>query len=233
MNKKKKSGRTPPCPGNPEDYTWVNSREGGHWRRNRGSVKPARLNTSFKNNVKLNKIVSPIASTIKKRLMPFLEGLETGRFVANVSGLLRKEYYKSGKLDFLGLIDYDIQPYHKLQKLLRYAYTVEVKNNEVIIEIPVGEGTVPKGNSQMTGYIYEGILMYGDVTKPKSLRTDSETSPIYEFRLKTNTTCRLSLILPSGKVSWMVMLKLSCVYGKERADYKKYHGMKVVWAETA
>jgi hypothetical protein len=229
MSKKKKP--IPPCPGNPEDYTWVNTREGGHWQRRRGTVTTAKLNTSFKNNVKLTKLVSPIASTLKKKLMPFLENMDTGRFVANVSGLLKKEYNKLGKLDFLGLKDYEVQPYNKLQKLLRRAYDVQVKKNEVIIEIHLGEGVVKPGSKDMTGYFFEGILVYGDLTKPNSLRIDSETSPIYEIRSKTKDTCRISLMLPSKKVSWMALLKLTCTYGTVPATYKIYIGMKVVWAE--
>jgi len=233
MNKKKKNRPIPPCPGNPEDYTWHNTREGGHWQKKRGTVTTATLNKSFKNNVKLTRIVSPIAVTLRKKLIPYLEYLDTGRFIANVSGRLKKEYNKSGKLDFVGLLDYEIQPYRILEKLLRCAYEVQLNKNEVIIEIPVMERAVAKGNNLMTGYFFEAILMYGDITKPNSLRTDSEISPVYEFRLKARTTCRLSLLLPSKKVSWMVLLKLSCVYGKEIATYDKYHGMRVVWAERA
>jgi hypothetical protein len=232
MSKKKKNRNIPPCPGNPEDYTWVNTREGGHWRKNRGTVKPARLNTSFKNNVKLNKIVSPIASTIKKKLMPFLESMETGRFVAKVSGLLRKEYNKTGKLDFLPLKEYELQPDYSLSKLLKCAYDVHLKNNEVIIEIPLSERAVVKFNNLVTGYFFEAILLYGDLSKLNSLRVDSDTSPIYSIKTKA-ITCRLSLQLPAKKLSWMAILKLHSVQGKEPGSYHKHFGMKVVWADGA
>jgi hypothetical protein len=229
MSKKKKP--VPPCPGNPEDYIFVNTREGGHWQRRRGTVKVARLNTSFKNNVKLTKLISPVASQIKRKLMPYLEWMDTGRFVANVSGLLKKEYNRSGKLDFMGLAGYEVQPYYKLQKLFRRAYDVQVKKNEVIIEIFISEDAVKPGSKDMTGYFFEGILVYGDLTKPNSLRTDSDTSPIYEIRSKIKDTCRISLMLPSKKVSWMVLLKMTCTYGKIPAKNRIYLGMKVVWAE--
>src|SRR5690242_1236200 len=229
--KKKKNRPIPPCPGNPEDYTWHNTKEGGHWQRNRGTVTTAKLNTSFKNNVKLTRVVSPIATTIKKKLMPFLEGLDTGRFVARVSGLLKKGYNKTGNIDFLELKDYELQPDYTLSKLLRREYEVHLKNNEVIIEIPLGENAVKKFNNLVTGYFFETILLYGDLKKPNSLRIDSDTSPVFDIKLKTATPCRLSLPLPAKKVSWMAMLKLHLVQGKNPGSYHKHFGMKVVWAE--
>jgi hypothetical protein len=227
----KKKGPIPPCPGNPEDYVLVNSKEGPYWRRKRGTVKTATLNTAFKNNVKLTKIISPVAVTIRKKLEPFLEGLDTGRFLANVSGLLKKEYYKSGKLDFLALKDYELQPSHHLQTLLRRTYEVHIKKNEIIIEIPLGENVVKKVNKQMTGYHFELILLYGDLTKQNTLRSDSDTSSVYDMQLKTGTRCRLSLILPSKKVSWMALLKLTCTFGNKPASHRSHYGMRVVWAE--
>jgi len=231
---KKKNWAIPPCPGNPEDYTLVRPKnEPPYWRKKRGTVKPAKLNTSFKNNVKLNKNVSSMASSIKKKIMPFLEKLETGRFVAKVSGRLRKEYYKSGKFNFGGLKEYELQPTYSLSNLLRREYDVHVKGNEAIIEIPLGENAVKKFNGLVTGYFFEGILLHGDLSKPNSLRVDSETSPVYDIRLKQATNCRLSLHLPTKKVSWMVMLKLHLVMGTKTGDFHKHFGMKVVWAEES
>jgi hypothetical protein len=233
MAKSKKNGTIPSCPGNPEDYVLVNSREGPHWRKKRGTDKPAKLNTVFKNNVKLTGVVSPVASYIKRKLSPFINELETGRFVANVSGLLKKGYNKTGKLDFLQLKGYELQPRYKLSKLLRRNYEVYTKKNEVIIEISLGENAVVKFNGQVTGYYFEAILLYGDLKKINSLRIDSEVSSVYDIELKTEKTCRLSLILPTKKASWMLMLKLSSVFGDETGNFHKHFGMKVVWAESA
>lgn len=230
---KKKNRPKPPCPGNPEDYTWHDTKEGGHWQRNRGTVTTAKLNTSFKNNVKLTKITSPSATIIKSKIMPFLEGLETGRFVANVSGLLKRGYNKTGKLDFLALKEYELQPDYPLSKLLTRAYDVSIQKNEVIIDIHLGERAVKKFNNLVTGYFFELILLFGELSKPNSLRVDSDTSSIYDIRLKTQTICRLSLPLPTKKLSWMAMLKLHSVQGKDPGSYYKHFGMKVVWAEGA
>ena len=233
MAKRKKKKHIPPCPGNPEDYVLVETREGFHWRLKRGSIKPAKLNTAFKNNVKLTKLTSPVAVTIRKKLLPFLEKLDTGRFVANVSGLLKQEYYKTGKFDFIALNGYEIQPYNPLGKLLRRNHYVQIKKNEAIIEIPLSENVVKKFNKQVTGYFFEAILLSGDLAKPGSLRVDSDTSAVYDIGLKTDITCRMSLTLPTKKVSWMVMLKLSLIQVNEPASHFSHYGMKVVCAASA
>lgn len=229
MAKRKKKGIIPLCPGNTEEYLLVNTREGYYWRKKRGTIKPAKLNAAFKNNAKLTGILSPVTSAIREKLSPFLEYMDTGRFLANVSGRLKKAYNQTGKLSFLGLTDYDLQPYYPFEKLFRGSYKVHVNKSELSIEILLRENIVKALTKMVTGYYFEAILLYGDPAKQNSLRIDSEVSPVYNIHSTTDTVCRLSLLLPAKKTSYMVLLKLSCMNGKTPAYHASQYGMKVVW----
>jgi hypothetical protein len=228
MAARKKIKPDPPAPPNAHNYILVKTKEGAYWRRKRGTVKPAKLNTVLSNNAKLTSIVSPLASLIRKKLMPFLERLDTGRFIAGISARLKTEYNETGKLSLVALHEYEVQPRFKLQDLLATGYLPRTEKGEVIIDILPSERPVRRLNKSVTGYYFDAILLYGDLAKPNSLRIDSETSAVFEIGLKTKTNLRLSLVLPAKKVSWAVFLKLSCIEGNEPANHPRHYGMKVV-----
>jgi len=227
----RKKRKTPPTPPpDPENWQLVKTREGDFYRRKRGTVKEARLNEAFRKNVTLNKLVSPAAKEIRNKLLPFLANLDTGRLIARVSALLRKMYKKYGRPDLQAIGGYDFQPYNPMDELLKTKYTVSIINGEIIIVIEVYKGMIRRTSKIISGYWFEAILLYGDLEKPSSLRTDNDVSPIYNINLNKESACKLSLMLPSRKTSWVVLLKVSCMEGKEPALHSRHYGMKVVLA---
>jgi hypothetical protein len=229
---KKKSKRTalpPPCPGNPEDYVLVRTKEGPHWRKKRGSEKEAVLNTQWQESSDSTVVFSHAARRIKNKLSDFLRGLATGRFLARIGGLLKKAYKQSGEISFSLLHEYEMQPYQTLSELLRGGYTVIEKDRQLIVTLPVDATAVNRLNSLVTAWYFEIILLYGDPLTDNGLKLDSEISPLYDFSQKDGMNCTLTLDIP-GKAPWMLLLKVSCHEGDGLAKHSRHYGMKVVRA---
>ena len=213
----------------PENYTWVQSKEGGHWRRKRGTVKRARLNASFQLNADTTIPATAAARRMIQRLQPFLRFLETGRITARFSGVLKKSIAKNNRIDFSLFHGFEIQKYHQLADLAPRAYFTSVRQDEVVIEIAIHDNTMKPEKKGATEYYFEAIWLYGDPTEENALRIDSVMSPLYPMRPATETTCQLRVPRPD-KRPYMIFLKASCHIGNMMADAPCFYGMRVVSA---
>ena len=217
-----------PPPADGHGYVLVHTKEGPYWRKKRGSVKKAELNEAFQKNAEATALASPAAKRIRGKLKEFFKGLDTGRFIANISAKLKKTYITTGAWNFSLLEGYDLQPDHPLTELFRGNYYIIEKKGEVTIHIPIGKETVKRHNSLVTDYYFDLIILYGDPSKKNDLRIESETSKLYPTHRELKTECNLSLSLPAKKTPWMILLKLSCLEGNAPASHPRHYGMKVV-----
>lgn len=225
---KKRYKPVPEPPGDSHKYILVKTKEGSHWRRKRGTLTKASLNKGFQKSADATAIASPAAKRIRDKLDEFLKGLDTGRFIANVSGKLRKIYNQKGELDFSLLEGYEVQPYHPLSFLFTGSYLVFVKKSGLSVHIAINRKTVKKHNSLVTGYYFEIILLSGNPGKHQGLRTESEISRLYSFDENKVSDCILDIALPVRKVPWMVLLKVSCLEGNTPAHHPRHYGLKVI-----
>jgi hypothetical protein len=191
-------------------------------------VTAAGLNEVLRKNAAATGVASPVAKKIFDKLQPYLAGLRTGRFIANVSSRLKQSLVASGELNFSFLEGYDLQPDYPFSNFFRAFCNVSERPDELIMEIPIDRHTVKLTSRFVTGYYFEAILLYGDPMKKKALKTESETSPIYPVDARFEATCRLSLILPAGNIPWILLLKLSCVEGTTQDTHPSRNGMKVI-----
>jgi hypothetical protein len=219
-------GDRPPCP-DPEKYIWVKTKEGAYWRRKRGTVTNAKLNTVFANNVRNSKVASPAAKRIVLKLRPFLHDLNTGRLTAKLAGALIKSINQNGQPDFSFLRKFEFQQ-PPLGKLLTAQMDISRHNDEIRITIPIYEYTMEPKNAIVTDYYFEAILLYGDVTEDNGLRIDSVISPLYPYKNIMESNCVLALQLPKTSFPWMVILKASSLEGNEPAVHPRNYGMRVV-----
>ena len=218
---------TPP-PVDGHSYVLVRTKEGSYWRKKRGTVKKAELNEVFQRNAEATALASPAAKRIKGKLEEFFNGLDTGRFIANISAKLKKTYLTTGAWNFSLLQGYDLQPDHPLTELFLGNYYIIEKKEEVTIRIPIDKQTVKRHNKLVTDYYFDAIILYGDPSKKNTLLIESETSKLYPATGEFKTECNLSLSLPAKKTPWMILLKLSCLEGNTPAVHPRHYGMKVV-----
>jgi len=218
---------TPP-PADGHRYVLVRTKEGPYWRKKRGTVKKAELNEVFQRNAEATSLASPVAKRIKGKLEEFFNGLDTGRFIANISAKLKKTYLTTGAWNFSLLEGYDLQPDHPLTELFRGNYYIIKNKDELTIRIPIDKEIVKRHNKLVTDYYFGSIILYGDPSKKNDLLIESETSKLYPATGKFKTECNLSLSLPAKKTPWMILLKLSCLEGNTPAAHPRHYGMKVV-----
>jgi hypothetical protein len=222
----KKRKPLPPCP-DPEKYILVNTKEGPHWRRKRGTVTTARLNTAFVKNVSNSKVASPAAKRIVQKLRPFIQELNTGRLMAKLAGAFIQAINEHGEPDFSFM---DLLEIHdpSLDKLLYAQVIVKGDKGEIKITIPIGSYTLLPKNKQVTDYYFEAILLFGDVTKDNGLRIDSVISPLYPIKNSVETTCEFLLQLSETPHPWMILLKVSCQEFNRPSKHYEDYGMKVI-----
>jgi hypothetical protein len=227
---KKKWGRRdiPPCP-DPEQYILVKTAERPYWRRKRGSVKPAVLNTAFAANAANTKLTSPATVRLLERLRPYLTGLTTGRLKVQVEGGLRKALNADGNMNYRFLEGLDLQPRYPLPNLLRDTPKVVVAEGFVQTVLDLEGGAVKRHSPLVTHWWAEAVLVWGDPLSD-GLRVDSTESPLYAFADTSLTECRLEMDLPAVGHPWMLLLKVSCLEGHELAVSSRHYGMRVVKA---
>jgi len=211
----------------PKRYILVKTKEGSHFRQKRGLVTPAVLNDTLQKSADSIKVCSPAAKRIAAVLWQHLRGLETGRSIARISGLLRKALRMNGKLDFSLFGDFEFQPYRPLDALLKAPYECQEKDGRIEVEIPIHKAGVKRLNPLVTGYYFDLVLLYGDPTKDGGLKVDNVTSSLYLYE-SNGGPCILSITLPQTGEPWMVMLKISSLEGNELAVHPRHYGMRVV-----
>lgn len=217
----------PPCP-DPERYEWVNRKSGGYWRLKRGSIKPAVLNDSFKQNSSAFKITSPVASRIREKLEEFTRGLSTSSLHSRLNGELVKTNNATGAVNFSQLKGFEIQEEQPLDKILLTQYKLQQTDHSIAIQIPVTAGVIKKYSPLVTDFYFEGILLHGDILTDGSLLVEYAVSKPYSFTDTVTDDCKLILPLPAKNEPWMLLLKVSCLEGNEMAYHPRHYGMRVV-----
>lgn len=218
--------KRPPCPGHPEDYLWVESKEGGHWRRKRGSLSPSPLNKNYQDSSDKTKIASPASRRVRNAIAPYLRGISTGRLHNRICNAFRKSIRETGEPQLGYLNGIEIQRDYPLEQMLLSDYRVFVNEKSVRIEIPVERGSVKAFNRLVSDYYFEAVLLYGDVTREKGLKIESAESALYSFNGGIKSICVLELEMPEE--DWCLLLKISCIEGKEMAAHTKHYRMKVI-----
>jgi hypothetical protein len=220
-----KKGKKPPSP-DPGSYTWIATKEGGYWRKKRGTTKAATLNQSFKQGSSRMKLSAPAASRIVQKLRPYLKGLQPGRLTTRISGELRKGLKEADGVSLVSLKSIDLQPEYPFGDLLQAEVNIEQTAHELILAIPIAEHTIRRLNNLVTNYYFELVLLYGDANKEYGLRIESEDSETYEIEKDYPADCKLRAVLPEQP--WIALLKVNCIEGNELAGSPKLYGMKVV-----
>ena len=226
MGTKKYSRRQlPPCP-DPESYIVVKTDEGYYWRKKRGTVKKAKLNTILRRNATTAKLTGPAASRLLGTLEPHTRGIKKGKISLKIAGLLMKTYHTKGLLDFSMLQGLELNAAYPLAKLLYTDY--KVLQDKRTIRLRLRSGYVQAQNNLVTDYYFDAVLLGGDPAFADSLKTVTDSSILYSFADKNIQDVELAVPLPPAGIPWILLLKVSCLEGNELAMHPKNYAMKVV-----
>jgi hypothetical protein len=229
--------KLPPCP-DPEHYILVVTRNGRYWRRKRGSVKPAVLNDVLKRNRALMAASSPMARRIALKLEPYTRFMAKGRILSRLNAVLIPALKCDEGAGLEALTGFDVQEEHVFDRLVQAAYRFGHDGRLVWTDVEPFTGCVRVKNRLVTGYFFEGILLYGNAGKEDGLETVCKQSGYYPVEGAAGnsgipgflTPCRFEFTLPETGVAFALFLKVSCLEGNEMAAAPRHHAMKAVGA---
>lgn len=220
----------PPCPGNPEDYTLVRTRESKFWRKKRGRIKPVVLNETMQRLADFTKQAAPAARRLMDALRPHMHGISTGRLNIRFVNSLRKSLKEKGEMRLSYLAGIELQNDHKLQQVLRTFPWVKTNQYHVSVYIDLFQDCVQMPSRLVSDFYFDAILVSTDLGKEERVFTDIVTSQLYPIKETPQTTCELQLDLPENK-DWMLVLKLNTLEGNGLSGHTKYYRMKVIAAK--
>lgn len=228
MPKKRKFNRKPPpCP-DPDKYALVRGKNGYFWRRNRGTVKPAVLNAVLKRSASLTGPSNRAAKQMMTLLAAFTQEMALGTSVTRVAGAFKKSYLQTGKMDFRFLEQLKFQENHPIYKFYTGYISAKVKESSIHLDIEVGDRFIKRHTRSATGYQLKAILLYGDPSKERGIKIETDESHTYLFGDVERATCKLSFVLPSRNRPWIVLLHIGCTMDKHGDAGPKYQALVVV-----
>ena len=213
---------------NPDPKRFEDVHTKGGWYRREKRKKGTKVNPVLKKNVHTMTESLAAADRLIAKLDPWVRDLELVTVRMNIAANFTKRYNITGKADFMLMKGLDLQPYRKLDELLRAPYRVDIVKDEVIIKIDVGERSLELTHSIATEFYFDAVILWGNPMEEKGLRVDGVESKLYSIKSKKAEKCVLRLDLPGKKMPWMVLLKVSCLEGNELAINTRHYGMKIV-----
>jgi hypothetical protein len=217
----------PPCP-DPNLYVAVKTKEGVFWRRKRGTLKPAILNSALKKNAAALSVCSPVAKRIETVLEPYIKQVRMGRLHARMTSLLMKHYKQTGDVSLMALKEFDVQPDQYANNQWQSIPQSKQTGKKILMTLNPFEGVVKALNNLVTDYYFDAILLFGDAGKEHGLTVEVQTSPRYTFTMKQPPSCSFRFTLLNPGTPFLLFLKLSSIEGNEMAHHARHYGMKVM-----
>lgn len=215
-----------PCP-DPDSYIYVRRRNGGYWRKKRGTGKPAVLNTVLAANAENTKLTMPAARRMLAKLKPFTENFARDFRLQRVATVFSRDLKETGEMSYRLFDRFEMQRDHPLQNI--YMTNPKIGINKKMMEVTIDLHGDPlwQKTPTATHYYFELILLSGDPAKENALRVESDSSALYEYEREYDDKIILTIQLPDKK-PYMVFLKCGCMQDRWPAGHAKNYGMKVV-----
>ena len=215
-----------PCP-DPDNYIWVRRRNGGYWRRRRGSLKPAVLNEVCAANASNTKQTMPAARRLLGRLNSYTDNFARDYRLQRVATLFSRDLSETGEMTYRLFDRFEMQRDHPLQNIYVTNPGISISKKTIEVTIDLKGEPVRQKTPGASHYYFELILLSGDPAKENALRVESDSSTLYEFEREYTDKIKLSIQLPEKK-PYLVFLKCGCMERKNPAMHAKNYGMKVV-----
>jgi hypothetical protein len=132
------------------------------------------------------------------------------------------------------LLDYEIQPYYPLSRLLFSVPKLEMGAGQLHVSIAIDRALVKRLSPLVSHFYFELVLLQGVPGAARGERVpevESTISPLYAFEGLEPCVCHLQLHEkpPAQKGEpWMLLLKFCSLEGTELAHHPRHYGMKVI-----
>jgi hypothetical protein len=217
-------------PAGPEQFVPVQRKSKPHFRRGRGTIKEATLNTAMQSQADAVKQSMPGARRIIAALEDQMEGMRKGSLQASIGARMAKELRQLGYINYSSLIGLEAQKDQPLMEMFRGSYQVERLAEEAKVRINI---TTPRGDGVsvrselITGFKLMAVMLVGNPLEGDGLEKKEVSTGLYPVKGKAGTTS-LELPVPEVGVPWMLWLKLVCMEGPEVGLHPMYKRMRVV-----
>jgi hypothetical protein len=227
--KRKFNSTIPPCP-DPDKYVLVRGNYRYFWRRKRGTVKPAILNETLARSAAITAKTNEAAKQMMSLLSVFTQKMDLGMTTTRVAGAFKKAYLETGIMDFRYMDRFLFQEDYPIYKLFKGHIHKQIVKGALQLSIGVGSLNMRPPAATAESYQLHAIMLYGDPSRERGIKIETDESRTYLFKEKDEIECPLSLILPAKNKPWVVLLHISCKLNLAVPAGPKYHAMKVVMA---
>jgi|SRR5688500_7380349 len=198
------------------DYTFVKSRRyGDHIRAKRGTHKKAKLNKSFKEQIKKIPGANLHAKIFKDAINPYRRKWEDGTMWNRLISMFMKQFDVHGAFDFSKLEPFEIHDHYTLEKLINMESEIgpDKKRSRLHVNLSYVMHPVFRKKSLRDGYQLGVIGVFPDLKK-KSAKVVSEYSNVISLSGKVEPF-NIELPIPQGAKTFLVCVSIhGCSKGK-------------------
>lgn len=197
------------------DFTFVKSlKYGNHIRAKRGTHKKAKLNKSFKLQIKKLPGANLHAKIFKDAIDPFRAHFKDWTMWSRLVKLFMEHFDVHGKFDFTRMEPFEIHHLHTFNSLIKTDPEISIDKKKSVINVSLPHD-IPrfKKSAPIDGYQYSVIGVFPDLKK-KAAKTVAEYSAVTK-RGETISPLPIQLPIPRGAKSFLVCVRIDgCRKGK-------------------
>lgn len=142
------------------------------------------INEVLTRSAGLTKPTNDASKQLMNILSVYTQRMELGGVATQIAGAFKKSVLKTGKMDFSFMKDIVFQEDFPFNKLCTGAIKTKIEKETLYLQVEVGNSSVKKLSNIAAGYELEAILIFGDPSKERGLRIESERSRLYTFKEK-------------------------------------------------
>jgi hypothetical protein len=197
------SRKLPPAP---DGMVLVRSKAyGDHYRRKRGTVKPARLNDDLKLSTKLIGAADQYAKAVKDALDPFREDFKDGKLWQRLVRLFKKQLREVRQVDLKALEEFECHTLFPLVRILHRDITASVSAQRKTLEVEVMTyGDVKADWEKAADYRQILIVVFYDAKLDADVVSETVYFPLGQEKRNKQ---KVSFSIPPKAVTALVALR--------------------------
>jgi hypothetical protein len=211
----------------PDGWVLVKSNAyGEHYRRKRGSIKPAELNDALKLSNALMADADVYAKAIKDALDPFREKFEDGTMWSRLVKLFKKQLKKNGRVELKALEEFECHKRFHLRRILHRQLSVSMSDQNNTLEVEaMTYGALKARWEKADDYRQILIVVFYDTKLDAKVSSDTVILPL--GKTKRNVQ-KVSLAIPDQSVTAIITLRCDFWRNEGTAGGNSRRGMEIL-----